>query len=394
MGTPNKNSCLPEAKSNDAELRLVTSDKSWIEGKAQQQLETTAQLPAIELAVGFPDLHPGKGYPIGAAFVSRDMFYPALAGNDIGCGMSFWQTDQLARKVKLDRLAGKLRGLDLPYEGDKARWLEDHELAPSQFDYGIGTIGGGNHFAELQQVHEVRDEAAFALLGLDAKRCGMLVHSGSRGLGQEIWTKLLRDHGYNGFAASDESGWDYLESHDYALNWASANRALIARRFANQARFDIAAVSDNCHNSVTIENWRGGDAFVHRKGAATSQKGVVMIPGSRGTLSYLVQPIGEQGDTAFSLAHGAGRRWQRGEVKPRLSHKFRPQDLEQTALGGRVICEDRELLYEEAPQAYKDIDQVVADLEQASLIKVIAVYKPMITYKCRRYSKEERYGND
>ena len=381
MGTPN-------LKTNKPDISLVTSDKSWIEGLALQQLEKTATLPGIEQAVGFPDLHPGKGYPIGAAFVSRDVFYPALAGNDIGCGMAFWQTDQLVRKVKLDRLASKLSALDLPWDGDRARWLENYGLAAGDYDTGLGTIGGGNHFAELQQVHEIRNAGVFAELGLYRKHCGLLVHSGSRGLGQVVWSDLMTEHGYNGLQANSQRGDKYLAAHDNAINWARANRGLIARRFADQAGFGISAVSDNCHNSVSRETINGNDAFVHRKGAATAREGALMIPGSRGTFSYLVMPRGQQDDTAWSLAHGAGRRWQRGEVKPRLSRKFSVADLERTSFGGRVICEDRKLLYEEAPQAYKDIGQVVADLEDAGLIDVVAVYKPMITYKCRRYADD------
>ena len=74
-----------------ADVRLIASDDSWIEGDAVRQLNTTAELPGIEYAVGFPDLHPGKAFPVGAAFVSRDCLYPLLAGNDIGCAMAFWR---------------------------------------------------------------------------------------------------------------------------------------------------------------------------------------------------------------------------------------------------------------------------------------------------------------
>lgn len=109
-----------------------------------------------------------------------------------------------------------------------------------------------------------------------------------------------------------------------------------------------------------------------------------MIPGSRGTFSYLVEPIGEQKDNAYSLAHGAGRKWKRSEAKSHLSHKFKVEDLRQTALGSRVICEDKDLLYEEAPQAYKNIDIVIQDMLDAGLIRVIAIFRPVITYKTRR----------
>ena len=97
--------------------------------RSSAQLHTTAALPGIRLAAGFPDLHPGKGVAVGAAFVSEGVFYPALAGNDIGCAMSFWATDLNARKLKLDRWAKKIVGLDRPWEGDLAGWRERFGLA-------------------------------------------------------------------------------------------------------------------------------------------------------------------------------------------------------------------------------------------------------------------------
>ena len=81
----------------------IASDDLWIESLAIQQLHTTANLPNMQRVVGMPDLHPGRGYPIGAAFFSVGRFYPALVGNDIGCGMALWQTDILARKYNADK---------------------------------------------------------------------------------------------------------------------------------------------------------------------------------------------------------------------------------------------------------------------------------------------------
>ncbi len=85
-------------------VSLIASKHTWIEGNAIQQLEITAKLPDMVRVVGMPDLHPGRGYPVGAAFFSQHRFYPALIGNDIGCGMSLWQTDLLAMKQSLDKL--------------------------------------------------------------------------------------------------------------------------------------------------------------------------------------------------------------------------------------------------------------------------------------------------
>jgi release factor H-coupled RctB family protein len=101
-------------------VRLISSSQVWMESEAVRQLEQTAQLEGVRLAVGLPDLHPGKGHPVGAAFVVEDRIYPYLIGSDIGCGMGFWQTDIPVRKVKLERWAGRLSGLESPWDGPLA----------------------------------------------------------------------------------------------------------------------------------------------------------------------------------------------------------------------------------------------------------------------------------
>mgnify|MGYP001815107747 CR=1 FL=1 len=367
-----------------ADVRLIASDNSWIEGDAVRQLNTTADLPGIEYAVGFPDLHPGKAYPVGAAFVSRDCLYPLLAGNDIGCAMAFWRTDMPVRKAKLERWAKKLGGLDMPFDGDTGAWLEQHGLKPGPHDAGLGTIGGGNHFAELQRVEEVFDAERFAEIGLDKGECCLLVHSGSRGLGQAVHRHHIETHGARPLETGSEAAGIYANAHDEACQWAKSNRGLIAQRFADQIGFDLSLVGDVPHNLLSREGWRGDQAWIHRKGAATARGGPVMVPGSRGTLSYLVDAAGDGDEVAWSLAHGAGRRWQRGYAKSRLSAKYRVKDMERTPLGGHVVCEDRQLLYDEAPQAYKDIAQVIDDLTAAGAVKVIASFRPLLTYKCRK----------
>lgn len=392
MGNSSKDARPAEEPVSSGRVQLFTTDKSWIEGAALAQLEATSRLPGMIMAAGFPDLHPGKGIAVGAAFVSRGRFYPALAGNDIGCGMSFWATDLPARKLKLDRLAKSVSGLEAPWDGDLAPWHGRYGLVPSLSDAGLGTIGGGNHFAELQVVDEVRDEASFTALGLDGSMAAVLIHSGSRGLGQAVFKELIAEHGANALADGSEAAQRYLARHDHAMAFARANRALIARRFAGEIAADVRLVSDVAHNMVTREDFGGEPAWFHRKGAASTREaltaGAVMIPGSRGTPSYLVKAVPDGERAAWSLAHGAGRRWQRGYAKSRLSHKYRVEDLARTELGGRVVCEDRELLYDEAPQAYKDIRQVVADMESAGLVATIAVYRPVLTYKVRRAADE------
>lgn len=100
-----------------------------------------------------PDLHPGKGCPIGAACASEGIIYPHLVGNDIGCGMCLFQTNIRTKRQKIDKWVNKLYGLEQGWEGDSSEYLKSKNIEPTSFDkQSLGTIGGGNHFAELQQV--------------------------------------------------------------------------------------------------------------------------------------------------------------------------------------------------------------------------------------------------
>lgn len=337
----------------------------------------------MKLAVGMPDLHPGKGTPIGAAFASEGIFYPHLVGSDIGCGMALWRTDLQARALRPDKAVRRLTGLDGPWDGDQAAWLAADDLAPTSHDASLGTIGGGNHFAELQAVEQIHDEAVFAQLGLDRAGLVLLVHSGSRGLGEAILREHAATYGARGLVEDSPEATAYLARHDHAVGWARSSRRLIAQRFGRALGTDVGLALDVCHNAVLPVELSGCRCWLHRKGAAPADVGPVVIPGSRGTLSYLVVPTGPQVINAASLAHGAGRKWRRGEARERLERRFTPESLQRTPLGGRVICEDKQLLYEEAPQAYKDVDQVVGDLVDAGLVAIAATFRPVISYKTR-----------
>ena len=368
----------------ETNVRLIASAKSWIEGEAVRQLYAAAKLPGVRHAVGLPDLHPGKFAPVGAAFVTEGVIYPHLIGGDIGCGMALFKTGLPRRKARLDRWASLRFDLEHPWEGDVCNRLASNGLCTTQFAESFGTIGGGNHFAELQSVEKVFDKDAFAALGLAKDELVVLVHSGSRGLGQAVLEIHLEGHGANGAHAESDAATSYLLLHDHAVNWAKSSRALVAERFLGVLGATSKPLLDSCHNSVSCRNVEGETVWLHRKGAAPSDKGPVIIPGSRGTFSYLVQPIGDQSGNAWSIAHGAGRKWTRSESRLRVRERFHRDELVQTGLGGRVICEERDLLYEEAPMAYKNIETVIADLVDAGLVAVIAMLRPLLTYKTRK----------
>jgi release factor H-coupled RctB family protein len=372
------------AKTN---VRLFASSKSWIEGEALRQLYAAANLDGMRLAVGCPDLHPGKGSPVGAAFVSEGLIYPYVIGGDIGCGMAFFKTDLVQRDIKLNRWAELRFDLEHPWEGDVQEVLAASALESTEFDEAVGTLGGGNHFAELQMVDDVLDAKSLKLFGLGKQQLVVLIHSGSRGLGESILRAYVDEHQASGSDAESFAAATYLRDHDLAVRWAAANRALLARRFVEAVGAEAECLWDGCHNSITRREVEGGVVWTHRKGAVATEGEAVMIPGSRGSLSYLVQPMGDGESHAWSLAHGAGRKWARSEARQRMRERFGMHQLTGTSLGGRVICGERDLLYEEAPAAHKNIEDVVQDLADAGLVSVIATFRPLLTYKTRAHRR-------
>ena len=282
---------------------VIATQKTWLEGAALEQLKTTSQLPGMRFVAGMPDLHPGRGYPVGASFFSEDVAYPALVGNDIGCGMAFHQLDLLKHKFSGQRLAEKLGNIDgaLPPEMLEAipqKWQE------SSHQKSLGTIGGGNHFAEVQQIEELYNSD----MGLSKKHLYLLVHSGSRGLGEEVLRSHIDCFNHKGVSGTNLE--KYLEKHNNALEYAKLNRDLIAKRMLKNWKTQATQILDIHHNFVEPAIIQGVSGYLHRKGATPSNQGLVVIPGSRGDYSYLVKPIASEVGL-YSLAHGAGRKWQR-----------------------------------------------------------------------------------
>jgi len=368
----------------ETQVRLFASAQSWIEGEAVRQLYATAKLDGVRRAVGFPDLYPGKGSPVGAAFVTERVIYPHLIGGDIGCGMALFKTDLVRRDVKLDCWAKLQCNLEHPWDQCVGDFLAERDLESTTFDSALGTIGGGNHFAELQAVEQILNTVEFKKLGLGKQQLVVLVHSGSRGVGESVLRAHVDQCFGEGVAADSFAAEEYLRGHDSAVHWAKANRELIAHRFVATLGAGAECLWDGCHNSITRRESDAETVWLHRKGAVVAAGDFVVIPGSRGALSYLVKPTGDGESHAWSLAHGAGRKWTRSEARQRMRERFSVDELAQTPLGSRVVCEERDLLYEEAPAAYKNIEAVIADLVAAGLASVIATFRPLLTYKARK----------
>lgn len=350
-------------------VRIFASGRNWIDTRSVETLHQISKYEGIKKVVGLPDLSVGT-VPNGSAMLSDGRLYPHLIGSDIGCGMALFQSAVPLSKYKADRSEKALR--KLPSLGN----IE----ADVRLDHHLGTIGRGNHFAELQQVETLRDEALFAQLGLRKKQLYVLVHSGSRALGQQIFDRVAGSYDPTcGIGALSAEGKAYLASHDKAIALAKTSRAVIAQRLFRALKLNDAlhTVSDTAHNSIL--NTPAG--YIHRKGAAPATEGAVMIAGTRGSLSYLVMPTADTAHAVHSLAHGAGRKWERRSCSGKLRSLYTKEEFQRTKLGTRVICHETQLLYEEAPEAYKNIDIVIADLVDAGLATVIATFRPLLTFK-------------
>ena len=309
-----------------------------------------------------------------------------ITGN---CGMSLWATKLSSKKPKIEQIAKKLNGLDEPWQGDLDVWLSNQKInLITDYDSSLGTPGFGNHFIEIQEIDTIFDES----IGLTKEFLYMMVHSGSRGFGKSILDNYVAKHGAKGVQIDTSEGQEYIIKHNHAMNWAIANRDLCAQRVLDVLDIDGNRLLDICHNSVTESIQDGCACWLHRKGAAPSDKGLVVIPGSRGDLSYLVRPL-ESNKALNSLAHGAGRKLSRTEAHGKLSEIYKKKDIKKNKWGGTIVCGNKELLWEEAPECYKSINSVITDLVNAGLIEIIASLRPLVTFKTSEGVEEELEHN-
>jgi len=146
----------------------VAADESFIDEKAISQLKAVAALEGVLTACGMPDLHPGDRFPVGCAIIAEGI-YPVLIGSDVGCGIALYELNATGRLADHpDRLAKRLKGLDAPWDGSASEWLSQYGLDHlfPEFDSSLGTIGLGNHFAEICRVEKIVDEEEAQRLGI------------------------------------------------------------------------------------------------------------------------------------------------------------------------------------------------------------------------------------
>ncbi|MDR1481140.1 MAG: RNA ligase RtcB family protein [Synergistaceae bacterium] len=358
-----------EDKLNE-KITIIANEKCWIEQPAVRQLETVSSLPGVVRAVGLPDLHVGRS-PVGVVLETEGIIYPHLVGNDIGCGMGLFETSCRVKKYRQDRFFSRLN------EIEALRDVKTDNPFPEESPIiDLGTIGGGNHFAEFQSVRKIYDEGLFKTLGIDRSRVMLLVHSGSRRYGEQIYSEFSD---FGGLAADGERARLYMTAHDNAILWAERNRLMIAKKLTDYLGYasELKAAIDCGHNYIQRLDGR----FLHRKGALSAKKGPVIIPGSRGALTYVVVPSENTALSMDSLSHGAGRKWIRSLCKGRLRDKYDRYTIRETKLKSVTVCHDINLLYEEAPEAYKSIDHIIDALVESGLCEVIATLQPLLTFK-------------
>ncbi len=376
---------------------LIADDDVWIDGNAVAQLRGVANADGCIRAVGMPDLHGGATTPIGAVFAFTHAS-PPLIGGDIGCGVRLTVTG--AKMPSLDKLERRLRhqfdepampwaspekmfdnawthgasGFNEPDEhGHNEHGLEDSAFFGAQ----LGTIGGGNHFAEVTRVSAIYDEGAAEQLGMKRGSVCSLVHSGSRALGKYLASRFPDRK----LAPSDHQRW--LAALTGGRNYAEANRAAITERVltALGATRRVTSVTDLVHNDVHFVDTEAGGHWVHRKGAAPANAGeVTVVFGSRGTPSYVLMGTGAEAGLS-SVAHGAGRRMKRGEALRKLKHTYTRKSALHGSSSTRLIANKPNTRFEEHPDAYKAIGPVVRSLVNAGLATMVAELQPRATVK-------------
>ncbi|HLX87747.1 MAG TPA: RtcB family protein [Acidimicrobiales bacterium] len=363
-----------------------------------RQAEKTARLPIVEGHVALmPDAHIGIGATVGSVIPTNGAVIPSAVGVDIGCGMVAAELDVTEGQLPdtLDPLLGRIASA-IPAGVGKGhdtvarnadRWLAAHKPATdlagdraSKAAKQFGTLGSGNHFFEL-----CVDERG---------RCWVVLHSGSRGIGNQLAQahiakarKLaadamvqLEDKDLAWFVQGTPEFDAYIADMLWAQDYARANRDQMMDNAMREVfaflGFGRETLRINCHHNFTQPEVHGGrQLWVTRKGAIKADVGDLgVIPGSMGTRSYIVAGKGNPASW-MSCSHGAGRRHSRTQAKK----LFTTADLAAQMTGKVWLSGRADALVDEIPSAYKDIDKVMAD--QADLVEVLHTLHQVLNYK-------------
>lgn len=279
------------------------------------------------------------------------------------------------------------------------------DLAKKRGRDQLGTLGAGNHFIEIQEVNQIYDEKLAKKLSFIKGQIAILIHTGSRGLGHQVATDYIRcfmqamgkykislpDRELAAIPFSAPEGKEYFLAMGAAANFAWTNRQIITysirnvwKRILGLKKGPLDLIYDIAHNIAKVEtyyiNGKDEELLVHRKGATRAFPGqLVLIPGSMGTFSYVLSGTEKSKESFFSACHGAGRTMSRHEAKRKINHA--ELLLEFTKRGIIIKSGSVSGLVEEAPLAYKNVDEVVEIVHQAGLAKKIVQLKPLAVIK-------------
>lgn len=376
-----------------------------IEKEALTQIINTSSVPCLFKHVAvMPDTHYGKGSTVGTVLPTRNAIIPAAVGVDIGCGMIAVKTnlsrEQLGDLAKLRQSiersipmsAGKFNNKITESAQKRIEELEilagdldmDKKFGTNNWRFQLGTLGGGNHFIEIC---------------LDTENAiWVTLHSGSRGIGNKIGCyyieqaqKLcksmfisLPDEDLAYLPEGSELFNDYIRDMRWAQHFALLNREEMMDRVLKdvsyavfgengyQKDFEIERINSH-HNFTKQENHFNHNVWVTRKGAIEATEGhKAMIPGSMGTKSYIVSGLGNK-MSFCSAPHGAGRKFSRSKAR----QNFTMEDFDKAMEG--IEHRRTDILLDEIPSAYKDIDEVMENAKE--LVKVEAILKQILNVK-------------
>ncbi|HEA46439.1 MAG TPA: RtcB family protein [Candidatus Pacearchaeota archaeon] len=380
--------------------------KMWleeIEDNTMEQVKNIANLPfAFKHIAIMPDSHLGYGMPIGGVLATKDVIIPNAVGVDIGCGMCAVKTSLTELNTEtLKKIMSEIRKT-VPVGFAKHKETQDIKLPLPWISRGeyqgklypiiekesekmfhqVGTLGGGNHFIEIQK-------------GNDG-HIWIMIHSGSRNLGftvanyynklaiklNEKWRTQVPGEWELAFLPIDsDEGQAYIKEMQYCVDFALTNRKLMMERileifqiqFTLQSpMFEALEFINIAHNYATLEHHFGKNVWVHRKGATLATEDTVgIIPGSQGTKSYIVK--GKGNIFSFkSCSHGAGRKMGRKQAEKTLNLEEEVKKLDdQNVLHAIRGVKD----LDEASGAYKSIDEVMRN--QSDLVEILVELSPL-----------------
>ena len=383
---------------NNCPVKLWTD---FVEESAMRQIENLTTLPFLfhHLAI-MPDVHAGMGMPIGGVLACKDTVIPNAVGVDIGCGMCAVKTNKKVSEIPIEVIRKNImKGIrqQIPLGKGHHKQQQEEKYLPIGHDidkmevvkvrqaairYEVGTLGGGNHFIELQ-----KDED---------DNLWIMIHSGSRNLGNRVgehynkiaqrlnarWHSVVSPEIRLAFLPIGTKEFDaYWSEMKYCVDFALCNRSLMMQRIQEVIvdalpGIEFEPMINIAHNYAEVEHHFGEDVIVHRKGATLAKEGVVgIIPGSQGTASYIVEGLGNP-DSFYSCSHGAGRVLSRTAAINKLDMEAEVKQLEAKGII-HAIRNQKDM--QEATGAYKDIESVIA--QELDLVKIKTRLLPVAVIK-------------